>query len=1022
MFRRRTILPAFLAVAYVLRAGPAFAAIPTFGEPEHYGAGSHPRYVTAADLDGDGNLDLATANYSSGNVSILLNEGDGTFAAAVNYGAGSGPSALAFADFDGDGDLDLAVTNYFADAVSFLWNNGDGTFVLGGDRVATGDGPWSVVISDLDGDGDQDLAVSNSNTTTISVFSNNGDGTFAAGVTYAVQNVPSSISANDFDGDGDKDLAVTNYFSANVSILLNRGDGSFEAAASYDLEVWPISHAVADFDGDGDLDIVTVNYDSADVTLMLNNGDGTFDKGVQYGVGSHPPSVFAADIDNDGDADVLTANYYGGDVSILLNNGNGTFAGSESVTAGSGPWWVWSADMDRDGDLDLATANYDGSDVSVLLSELATAPGQGTGVPEIVPNEMEVSILPDRCTTDPRVQLLLHAHNSSQVKIGNRPDLSDAEWQAFEPGEDNTETFDWRLPEGDGTKTVYIQFKGPVFDRVSPILSASVVLDEAFLCQTPVEHAHIADLEGHITAAQTNPECLSDFVHADVVPYIVMTDGQTRGWRDLYVDATSTEPGVMVYRFESGSDFAYDDALVHVERVGESMSVHVQDVTDPNIANVLVRVEAADRGTIDTRSVWDVDVDTGKESSETLALAGYKELCATDLVPHPHVGDLFKSPSSDVYYFGRDGKRHAFPTGDVFTSWFDEDAPVMTLASYQLARISVGSNVTLKPGSFARINGQSPIYVVDFGRMLREILSQVWLTLLSTPPLSNLIHTLSPAFVTNYYLPGEPVASSSEPILSGAGESADINDLWPVVEEEETMLTHALRVLDGRVEFQGTPYPSGEVTLRFQIFDANGKAMTAEDLLVQHDKRIHLIIARDDLGHFQHIHPEEAGGVWSVAANFPESGHYVVYVDIAPTGQVPVILRASLAVGQDPINRETKPVPQPDFAFFDNPYRLELLNRDLVAGQELSLEFQLAKDAGSFSDVRTYLGAYAHIVILEHQNSNVYVHSHPAVAPVNGLLKVNARFPYAGRYTLFVQMDVAGTVRTFPITVDVPAP
>ncbi|MFH1620538.1 MAG: FG-GAP-like repeat-containing protein, partial [Patescibacteria group bacterium] len=92
-----------------------------------YGVGNHPRLVFAADLDGDGDDDLATANYSSNSVSILVNNGDGTFVAAVNYAVGNRPATVFAADLDGDGDNDLAVANYYSDNVSVLLNNGDGT-------------------------------------------------------------------------------------------------------------------------------------------------------------------------------------------------------------------------------------------------------------------------------------------------------------------------------------------------------------------------------------------------------------------------------------------------------------------------------------------------------------------------------------------------------------------------------------------------------------------------------------------------------------------------------------------------------------------------------------------------------------------------------------------------------------------------------------------------------------------------------------------------------------------------------
>jgi hypothetical protein len=99
-----------------------------FGPARPFVAGSNPSWVTSADFNGDGKKDLAAANYSSSNVSILLGNGDGTFRAPVNYAVGGGPSAAAAGDFNGDGRMDLVTANIVSNDVSILLGNGDGTF------------------------------------------------------------------------------------------------------------------------------------------------------------------------------------------------------------------------------------------------------------------------------------------------------------------------------------------------------------------------------------------------------------------------------------------------------------------------------------------------------------------------------------------------------------------------------------------------------------------------------------------------------------------------------------------------------------------------------------------------------------------------------------------------------------------------------------------------------------------------------------------------------------------------------
>ena len=160
------------------------------------------------------------ANENSDSVSILKNNGDGTFQTKVNYPAGDCPYSLFCADLDGDSDLDLAVANAYSNNVSILKNNGDGTFEVPVNYDA-GDGSRSIFCGDLDEDGDLDLAVANCWSNNVSILKNNGDGTFQSAVSYAVGTCPASVFCADLDADGDLDLAVANAGSDNISILIN---------------------------------------------------------------------------------------------------------------------------------------------------------------------------------------------------------------------------------------------------------------------------------------------------------------------------------------------------------------------------------------------------------------------------------------------------------------------------------------------------------------------------------------------------------------------------------------------------------------------------------------------------------------------------------------------------------------------------------------------------------------------------------------------------------------------------------
>ncbi|MFH1374294.1 MAG: FG-GAP-like repeat-containing protein [bacterium] len=241
------------------------------------------------------------------------------FDTAVNYGVGDGPHSVFSADLDGDNDNDLAVANSHSNNVSILLNNGDGTFAPAV-NYGPGDHPGSVFSADLDGDNDNDLAVANAWSNNVSILLNNGDGTFAAAVNYGAGDNPFSVFSADLDGDSDRDLAVANAHSNNVSILLNNGDGTFASAVNYGAGYFPTSVFSADLNGDKVNDLAVANFDNSDnVSILVNNGNGTFAPAVNYGVGDYPRSVFSSDLDSDGDFDLAVANSGSDNVSVLMN-------------------------------------------------------------------------------------------------------------------------------------------------------------------------------------------------------------------------------------------------------------------------------------------------------------------------------------------------------------------------------------------------------------------------------------------------------------------------------------------------------------------------------------------------------------------------------------------------------------------------------------------------------------------------------------------------------------------------------
>ena len=136
--------------------------------------GDFPTSVFAADLDGEGHNDLTTADQISNNISFLLNAGCGCFAptfAGTTYNVGAAPQSVFAADLNGDGYLDLATAEYTSSSVTVLYNNGDSTFTCDSSCVVNA-GPVSVFSADLDGDGDLDLATANYDSNNVSILLN----------------------------------------------------------------------------------------------------------------------------------------------------------------------------------------------------------------------------------------------------------------------------------------------------------------------------------------------------------------------------------------------------------------------------------------------------------------------------------------------------------------------------------------------------------------------------------------------------------------------------------------------------------------------------------------------------------------------------------------------------------------------------------------------------------------------------------------------------------------------------------
>ena len=315
----------------------------------------------AADVNGDGKLDLVALNAGAGTVGVLLGNGDGTFQNIATVAAVPaafpivGVQYLATGDFNHDGNTDLVINGGTTD---ILLGNGDGTFGAPAAISAT-PSPGSIATSDLNADGNLDIVAG-----TVMYFGN-GDGTFTQSTSSLAGSTSTLIA--DLNGDGAPDLLST--FGNQASVSLNNGDGTFQPEVTYaDGSARFLN--IADANGDGHADLIGLNSNMEQVTTVFGNGDGTFQAANVFASddinnpspGLKPnlahPSQFFGDFNGDGIQDFAVANTAANTISISFGKADGTFQAPisfvpQTLAQAPRPQIVTVSDFNGDGKDDI---------------------------------------------------------------------------------------------------------------------------------------------------------------------------------------------------------------------------------------------------------------------------------------------------------------------------------------------------------------------------------------------------------------------------------------------------------------------------------------------------------------------------------------------------------------------------------------------------------------------------------------------------------------------------------------------
>ncbi|HSU14162.1 VCBS repeat-containing protein [Longimicrobium sp.] len=294
-----------------------------FGAPSFTTTPRFTDVVTLADVNRDGRADLVVApEYSA----VRLHPGDGRGGFGAARELADSANWLAVADMNGDGAPDLVATRQDHGTVTVMLNDGRGGF-----RAARGFSAdarlGALAVADLDGDGRQDVAVADAGALgldhRVAILRGDGRGGLGARTDADAGFAPSQLHVADVDGDGKPDVVASGQVR-NVAVLLNRG-GSF-AVRQVPVELWVDASAVGDVNGDGRPDLVAATSRYRDVlVVLLGTGGGRFRRSARLPVGRWPAALAIADVNGDGKPDIAVANEDSDDIALLMGRGDGTF-------------------------------------------------------------------------------------------------------------------------------------------------------------------------------------------------------------------------------------------------------------------------------------------------------------------------------------------------------------------------------------------------------------------------------------------------------------------------------------------------------------------------------------------------------------------------------------------------------------------------------------------------------------------------------------------------------------------------
>ncbi|HRQ71493.1 MAG TPA: VCBS repeat-containing protein [Phycisphaerales bacterium] len=334
-----------------------------FGAPKIFSHPSPASSISVGDVDGDGIPDIVAGSLGATvigkRVFVYIGLGGGEFEEPVEYDAGQTVSSLGLSDVNGDGFLDIVATNPGTNVLSVLLNEGDGTFGARQTR-ATGANPQSLVLADVTGNGQLDAVLLAFADLQIVIHQGVGNGSFEDAVTIESPSNPRAVRVADFTGDGLLDLLVASGDESvgHLTLHAGLGGGAFGPGVVTELTFPPLNNglAIGDLNLDGRPDAVPNNSGGGAGEARLFGVGGVFDTAVPFETaGFSNTGVALADIDGDGDLDLVTSQGTDGTVTVfrLLRQPTiGSLVSTGAVLPGGASFTLTANDVsDPDGEV-----------------------------------------------------------------------------------------------------------------------------------------------------------------------------------------------------------------------------------------------------------------------------------------------------------------------------------------------------------------------------------------------------------------------------------------------------------------------------------------------------------------------------------------------------------------------------------------------------------------------------------------------------------------------------------------------